>query len=105
MRPRLTYFCHEPTGGLADYAHEQANAVVGVGVDVSMVVAPNFAGTRKKALYSLAQILPNPPVKSASSSRLVRHLRSARWILKEISQLDSFIRRERVNHVLIGAYF
>lgn len=105
MQPRLIYFCHEPVGGLADYAHAQASALSALGVQVLLVAAPQFAANRQPAGYSLLPILADPPAKSKQTSRLVRGFRSARWFLNSVNRLASYIRSEGDNRILIGAYF
>src|SRR5262245_1472202 len=105
MRPRLIYFCHEPAGGLADYAHEQANAISELGIHVQFVTAPQFATHRQPAGYSLVTLLTNPPSKFKSRSRLGRWVRSAHWVLDSANRLASYIRCQNVDRILMAAYF
>ncbi len=102
--PDLTYFSPESTGGLADYAHEQATALSELGARVSFVTVPSFTPATDKPRYALVPILANPPVKTHSTSRLVRRLRSARWYLNNVDRLADFVTREKADRVVFGAY-
>jgi len=53
---KLTIFLDLSSGGLADYAHAQANALASRGVDVAMLCPPEFA-RGKKASYSIISSL------------------------------------------------
>lgn len=101
---RLIYFSPEPGGGLADYAHEQATALNNLGVLVSFVTTPSFSRARENAGYAMVPILADPPAKSESTNRLARRLRSARWLVSNVNRLADFIRKEKVDRVMFGAY-
>ena len=100
----LIYFSPEPNGGLADYAHEQATALSELGASVSFITAPSFLSSREGMRYSAFPILANPPAKSGSTSRMARRFRSGRWLLSNMTRLSDYIRKEKADRVLFGAY-
>jgi glycosyltransferase involved in cell wall biosynthesis len=84
-------------GGLSDYAHEQANALVDLGVDVTVVCPPGFANGRR-AKYTSKAILPE----SSSDHRnvLLRRADGARRMLSAGSILARYISKSAPHHVL-----
>ena len=40
---RLLYYSPASYGGLADYAHEQANAIASLGVEVTLLCTPRLS--------------------------------------------------------------
>jgi glycosyltransferase involved in cell wall biosynthesis len=99
------YFSAEVAGGLADYAHQQASALSRLGVRVSLLAAPLVAESRAAVDYSLQPVLANPPDNSQTSARLVRWVRSARWVLNNVRSLANQVRMCNARHVLMGSYF
>ena len=49
----VLYYCPVSVGGLADYAHEQANALSDAGVEVSILCAPAFSKGRLDQKYQV----------------------------------------------------
>jgi glycosyltransferase involved in cell wall biosynthesis len=84
-------------GGLSDYAHEQANALVDLGADVTVVCPPGFAVGRR------AKYTPKPMLPESSSDHrnvLLRRADGARRILSAASILERYIAKSAPHHVL-----
>ena len=88
------------TGGIADYAHDQANALADLGCDIEMLCTVGFAEGRQ-ARYRLRPELAEDLPEHRSSSRLVRRLRLSRSILHNASVMARVIEKERHRHVLM----
>lgn len=99
----LVYFNPTAFGGLADYAHEQANALVRAGKNVLMVCPSDFQ-PRSKTLYARRDF--PAPVRSSSrpSAKLARALRMARGTLSAWRALATAIEELDARAVLLGAY-
>ncbi|MBC8096552.1 MAG: glycosyltransferase [Akkermansiaceae bacterium] len=105
MPPRLLYFSPYSSGGLADYAHEQANALSGLGIQVTFLTTPNAARAKPVRSYDCWPLLKNEPTRTTRPSRLARRLQTARSILGNARTLEKCIRREGIGSILFGAYF
>jgi glycosyltransferase involved in cell wall biosynthesis len=92
---RLLYFSQSASGGLAEYAHYQANALADVGADVAMLGPATFED-RADRRYRTATPLAGEP----QSSRLA----FARRMLSNVSSLARRITEERYDRVLMGSY-
>ena len=100
---RLLYFSPASYGGLADYAHEQARALVDQGVEVVMLATPDFAQHRP-ANYALETPLQELGSAITDSSGLARKVRKARCLLRNQAALAHFVARENHRSVLLGSY-
>lgn len=101
---RLAYFAPECFGGLADYAREQARALAATGARVFFITPPSVAKAHQNAEYELVPILAEVPSPTASRHRWIRRMRSMGWILGNMQRLAEWIRREKVEYVLLGSY-
>ena len=100
----LAYFSLESSGGLADYAREQAQALTAAGARVEFITAPSLAMANPNPPFHWLPILAEVPSPSAAGSQWGRRLRTMRQILGNMRRLAEWIERERVKCVLLGAY-
>jgi len=95
---RLLYYSPHPVGGLADYAHAQANALVEQGAQVTMLCSSGYPA-RERANYQVVERL--------TRSRGPKRMRAAEFIrvvLSNVSTLENYIRKENFSRVLFGSY-
>ena len=100
---RLLYFSSTSYGGLADYAHEQARALVNRGVEV-VLLAPPGSSQRLSANYGVNTSLQDLESAGAGSSGLARMVRKARCLLRNQALLAHFVARQNHTSVLLGSY-
>ncbi len=100
---RLLYYSPASYGGIADYAHEQANALAYLGVDVTFLCTPSYRsgrGEKYKVVPILRDIVPKRPI-------LNKTLKSVHFTfitLENFKQLANFIDKEGFKYVLFGSY-
>jgi len=102
----LAYFSPESSGGLADYAREQARALSAAGARVSFLTAPSVAAAvaHQHPKPELRPILAEVPSSSPTRHPWARRARSLGWILGNMRRLADWIQQEQVKCVLLGAY-
>jgi glycosyltransferase involved in cell wall biosynthesis len=98
---RLLYFSPFGSGGLADYAHEQAQALTQIGVQVTLLAPPNYH--KADAQYKLQQTLKAYGT-VRSPLALLRKSVFAAHLLQNYAILASTIQRQGFQHVLFGSY-
>jgi glycosyltransferase involved in cell wall biosynthesis len=100
---RLLYFSPSWSGGLADYAHEQSQALGRMGVQVTLLTTP---GCENEGLsfYKIRRMLRQPGMGTFGSCALLRKMLYARTIARNHTALAHTIRREGFRHVLMGSY-
>ena len=62
---KILYFSPASYGGIADYAHEQANALVDAGAEVILLTTPRYPtgrGEKYDILPILRELKPDTPV-------------------------------------------
>ena len=101
---RLIYFSPFEAGGLADYAHEQANALQESGVQVMFLSTPAAIARKKNAKYQPCPQLMEAPRGNGSRSLLARRIGTTRYILKNVGLLLDSVRREGADRVLFCSY-
>ena len=89
-------------GGLADYAHEQANALAELGVAVVMLTTAQHL-PRANRRYQTRPVLTDSS--GGSRSKLARRISWVRCLLKNFRTLNQEIRKGDYQTVLLGAYF
>jgi glycosyltransferase involved in cell wall biosynthesis len=97
---RLLYFSPAASGGLADYAREQANALARMGVDVEVLSTGDFSAQPSD------QFILNGGLASRwrSRLRLATRLAGVGAILRHIDQLTRVVTTKHYRHVLFGSY-
>ncbi|MBD2201177.1 glycosyltransferase family 4 protein [Calothrix sp. FACHB-1219] len=99
---RLLYFSPSWSGGLADYAHEQAQALGRRGVQVTLLTSPAYKKD-KTSLYTIKQTLVSIG-KFDFPLALVRKTVLAANILQNYAILAKTIENEGFQYVLFGSY-
>ena len=98
---RLIYFTSSSYGGLADYAHEQANALVQLGVDVEMLTTAQYR-QRADCRYKIRAVLVDSTHRTRSG--LAQRVSWVSCILKNVRTLNREILQGEYTAVLMGAY-
>lgn len=104
MPRRLLYFSPLSRGGMAEYAHEQANALADEGVRVTVLCAPEFAPAARDPRYSVLPLLAQLDPPGRPRLRLARAGRLAGTIMGNYAALARTIRGQGFDRVLFGAY-
>jgi hypothetical protein len=97
---RLLYFSPAWSGGLADYAHEQCQALGRLGVNVTTLSAPGYG--KCSEMYAIQRMLWSG--NRSNSIAFLRKLSHARCILRNHSALVDTIRHGGFRPVLLGSY-
>ena len=104
---RLLYYSADSSGGLADYAHEQCNALSQLGIEVTLLCAPDYPAKRGEK-YRIAPNLNagNNPNKasSTSSNKFIRAAQYANMVLSNFRRLAEFVEVQDFQTVIIGSY-
>lgn len=99
----LVYYSPSSYGGLADYAHEQANSLVDLGVDVYFLCAPSFILGRQ-AKYHVISVLKESQEKKGSMNKFKRFLQFVGINLFNFWQLSNYVKKNNFKYVLFGSY-
>lgn len=100
---KLLYYSPASYGGIADYAHEQANALVSLGVDVTFLCTPNYPigrGENYKMMPILQDITPN----QTFPHKALKAIHCIATMLTNFSKLANFIEANHFQYVLLGSY-
>lgn len=100
---RLLYYCYHAKGGLAAYAHEQANALVDDNCQVTLVTAGDYK-CPPNAKYTVARIFPARPVSQHVPSSVARALRAWRLVWDQF-RFVRYASREDFHYILLGSFF
>lgn len=100
--PRLLYFSPAWSGGLADYAHEQAQALAQIGVQVTLLTSPAYSKA-DSSLYEQRRTLKTAGA-FKSPIALLRKSVFATHLLQNYATLAKTIQREGFQYVLLGSY-
>lgn len=100
---RILYFSPAHSGGLADYAYEQANALASAGVSVELLTTTGFkyAGSEK---YTITPILSRSDNNLGRSSRWRSRITTAKLILQNTAILAKHVELNSYKHILFGSY-
>ena len=100
---RLLYYSPASYGGIADYAREQANALVDLGIDVTFLCTPEYPlgkGEKYRVLSKLEKISPHQPW----PHKILKKSHFAAIILVNFFKLVRLIQAEDFRYVLLGSY-
>lgn len=100
---RLLYYSPASYGGIADYAHEQANALVAQGVDVTFLCTPKYPigrGEKYQIVPGLYEDIPTKPL----PNKALKAIHFISVTLANFSKLASFIEEKDFQYVLFGSY-
>ena len=98
---RLLYFCSSWSGGIADYAHEQAIAIGKQGIAVTLLTSPLFQ--KEKANYQLLPVLTSAR-SFQSSITLLKKVVLGWQIVENYLTLAHVIRQQKFKYVLLDTY-
>jgi len=87
-------------GGIADYAHDQANALQDLGCDVKCLCTPSFTEGRQARYTMLPELQEGFPDKQ-SSIRILRQMRLAYHIIGSARQMADLIEKGQYSFVLM----
>ncbi|HBL10850.1 MAG TPA: glycosyl transferase family 1 [Cyanobacteria bacterium UBA11162] len=101
----MRLLCYSPAsyGGLADYAHEQANALVDLGVEVTLLSTPNYPVGRK-AKYEIRPILQEIAPPKTLPHKVLKAIYFTAITLSNFNQLTNYIEENNFQYVLLGSY-
>lgn len=100
---KLLYYSPASYGGIADYAHEQANALVQQGVNVTLLCTPNYP-TGKEERYQIVSILEELKPSKAHTNKVAKAINFITVTLANFSKLTKFIEVNNFKYVLLGSY-
>ena len=98
----MIYHCPITTGGLATYAHYQAQAIVKAGCAVTMVTGADYEPDR--AAYEIERLHPSRATTS-SGPHWWRRAGTLRTLLGQQSRFAAYLDAHARSRVLMGAYF
>ena len=96
---KIAIFSEFSEGGIADYAHDQANALAARGLDVEVLCSPAFVDGRQIA-YKARPILRDPLPRKKHSYAIMRKLRLAATILHNERKLYAYLAERKPDAVL-----
>lgn len=100
---KLLYYAPQSYGGLAEYAHYQANALADLGVEVTLLSGKKFQKGRMER-YHAVPILDEIKSPKFLSSYLLRKIYFAFATFRNISKLKKYIKNNGFQFVLFSAY-
>ena len=100
---KLLYFSPASYGGIADYAHVQANALVDCGWDVTLLSTPEYSIDRGEK-YSVVPILEEFQSNKTAKNKFVKGFNFAAVSVTNHYRLADFIQRHDYQYVLLGSY-
>lgn len=100
---RLLYYLPTSYGGLADYAHEQANALVAIGHNVTLLTTPRYPKGRGEQYQILPQ-LQEIKTQKFLTHRVLKGLHYINVTLTNKRQLERIIQHQGFQKVLLGSY-
>lgn len=105
---KLLYYCPNSYGGIADYAHEQANALAKAGVNVYLLTTPNYPSGRGEfytILPILRELATEPMLRiPAVFSKLLKGLYYCAITYSNIKALIQTIKQQSFLYVLLASY-
>lgn len=100
---KLLYYSPSSYGGIADYAHEQANTLVDLGVDVTLLSTPRYLTARGEK-YKILPILQEMTSTTPLPHKFLKAIYSTKVILKNFAKLANFIEANNFQYVLFATY-
>src|SRR5450759_3091886 len=98
--PRIIIFSDLSEGGIADYAHDQANALAARGLNIEMLCAPGFSKLRD-ITYKTWPILKELRAQAQPGARALRRIRLGLGILHNVGVLCEHLKRNPNCDVII----
>jgi glycosyltransferase involved in cell wall biosynthesis len=100
---KLLYYSPASYGGIADYAHEQANALVALGVDVTVLTTLKYP-TGRGEKYQIVPILQEVAPTKQLPHKVFKVLHFTSVTLANFTKLANFIDSNTFQYVLLGSY-
>jgi glycosyltransferase involved in cell wall biosynthesis len=100
---KLLYFSPISSGGLADYAHEQANALSLLGIAVTMLCPTDYK-TSGNNLYQVVPVLQSVQAQRQATHKAIKTFQYINTVLFNHRQLADFIAAHHFKHVLLGSF-
>lgn len=100
---KLLYYSPASYGGIADYAHEQANALVKQGIEVTFLCTPNYPNNRGSK-YHMVTILEELKSREEVSHKVAKLINFITVTLANFRKLAKFIEDNNFKYVLLGSY-
>lgn len=100
---KLLYYSPDSYGGLADYAHEQANALADLGIEVVFLCTSRFP-TGRKEKYKIVPILQELKARNPNASKLLKAAIYTNITLSNFSKFTRFIEEHSFQQVMLGTY-
>lgn len=98
---RLLYYCPYSTGGLADYAWSQVNALSDLGLDITMLAPASFPFD-SSGFPIVHEVIDE--CKSLNGPKLLRALQRVAHIRQNINHLSLFARRHKFRKIVMASY-
>ncbi|NET01098.1 MAG: glycosyltransferase family 4 protein [Sphaerospermopsis sp. SIO1G1] len=100
---KLLYFSPDSYGGIADYAHEQANALVDLGVEVTFLCSPQYP-TGRGEKYTIVPILKDIKPEQNIKNKFLKKIHFGQVLLGNFTKLANYIEEHKFQNVLLGSY-
>jgi glycosyltransferase involved in cell wall biosynthesis len=100
---KLLYYSPFSCGGLADYAHEQANALVEQGWEVTVLSTPKYPTDREKK-YQVVSLLKEFKSRQIIQNKSIKAIDFATVTISNIGKLANFIEQNNFQYVLLSSY-
>jgi len=100
---KILYYSPSSHGGIAEYAHEQANALVDLGAEVTLLCTPKYPAGRGEK-YHLLPVLTEPNTDNLVKNKALKIFHIIKTMLSNSFRLADFIEKNDFKHVLFGTY-
>ncbi|QIZ72492.1 glycosyltransferase family 4 protein [Oxynema aestuarii] len=98
---KLLYYSPASYGGIADYAHEQANALAELGINVTFLCTPKYPTDRTKK-YQIVPILEDIKPDKPLPNKLFKAAHYISITLANYAKLANFVEEKNFQHVLLS---
>lgn len=98
---KILYYSPASHGGIADYAHEQANALVNLGVEVTFLCTSDYP-TGRGAKYKIVPILKE--LSASHKNKILKIITLTQITLSNYATLANYIKNNSFKYVLCGTY-
>ncbi len=100
---RLLYYSPASYGGIADYAHEQANALVELGWNITLLSTPEYP-TGRGEKYQIVSFLEELKSSKANPNKVTKAINFVSVTLANFGKLAQFIEEQNFQYVILGSY-
>ena len=100
---KLLYYSSASYGGIADYAHEQANALADQGWQVTLLSTPEYP-TNRGEKYQIVPLLEEFQSSETLKNRVAKGIDFVAVTIANFRKLTQFIKQHNFQYVLLGSY-